>query len=416
VGDKVLVGEPLVEVETEKITNELESTLEGVLLEILVPEGTTVPVQTPLAVIGQPGAKISAPSAAPAAAAATPVAASAPVAAVSAPALPADGRVKASPIAKRLASEMGINIALVPGTGPEGRIVERDVLAFAEQNKVLATPLAVKVAAELGVTLSSIKKDGRIMKDDVLATLQPAPVAAAAPVATKPVQAAAAVPGGVPISGMRKVISERMSQSWNLAPHVTINVTADMTAATELRKKLAEATGNKVSFTEIITKCAARALTEFKYVNASLINGQIVYHDYVNVGMAVALDDGLIVPVIKDANKKSIAKLGEEIRDLSGKARKGQLGPDNVSGGTFTITNLGMFGVDAFTPIINQPESAILGVCRIVETPVVIKGEIVIRPLMTLCMTCDHRLVDGAVGAKFLARVVQLLEQPLLLV
>ncbi|MEA4836807.1 MAG: 2-oxo acid dehydrogenase subunit E2, partial [Rhodospirillaceae bacterium] len=363
--------------------------------------------------------KISAPSAAPAAAAAAPVAASAPVAAVSAPALPADGRIKASPIAKRLASEMGINIALVPGTGPEGRIVERDVLAFAEQNKVLASPLAVKIAAELGVTLSSIKKDGRIMKDDVLATLQPAPAAAAAaaaPVAAKPAQAAAAVPGGVPISGMRKVISERMSQSWNLAPHVTINVTADMTAATELRKKLAEATGNKVSFTEIITKCAARALTEFKYVNASLINGQIVYHDYVNVGMAVALDDGLIVPVIKDANKKSIAKLGEEIRDLSGKARKGQLGPDNVSGGTFTITNLGMFGVDAFTPIINQPESAILGVCRIVETPVVIKGEIVIRPLMTLCMTCDHRLVDGAVGAKFLARVVQLLEQPLLLV
>ncbi|MEA4836907.1 MAG: dihydrolipoamide acetyltransferase family protein, partial [Rhodospirillaceae bacterium] len=333
--------------------------------------------------------KISAPSAAPAAAAAAPVAASAPVAAVSAPALPADGRIKASPIAKRLAAEKGIDIALVPGTGPEGRIVERDILAFAARPQPAAAPAPAPVAA---------------------------PAAAAAPVAAKPAQAAAAVPGGVPISGMRKVISERMSQSWHIAPHVTINVTADMTAATELRKKLAEATGSKVSFTEIVTKCAAQALTEFKYVNASLINGQIVYHDYVNVGMAVALDDGLIVPVIKNAHEKSVVQIGQEVRDLSGKARAGQLGPDNVSGGTFTITNLGMFGVDAFTPIINQPESAILGVCRIVETPVVIKGEIVIRPLMTLCMTCDHRLVDGAVGAQFLARVVQLLEQPLLLV
>jgi pyruvate dehydrogenase E2 component (dihydrolipoamide acetyltransferase) len=215
---------------------------------------------------------------------------------------------------------------------------------------------------------------------------------------------------------MRKVIAERMSQSWAVAPHVTINVTADMSAAAELRKKLAEATGGKVSFTEIITRCAARALSEFPIVNASLANGQIVYHDDINIGMAVALDDGLIVPVIRNADRKSVVALGAEIRELSGRARSNRLGPDDVTGGTFTITNLGMFGVDAFTPIINQPESAILGVSRIVETPVAVGGEIVIRPLTTLCMSCDHRLIDGVVGARFLARIVQLLEQPLLLV
>jgi pyruvate dehydrogenase E2 component (dihydrolipoamide acetyltransferase) len=207
-----------------------------------------------------------------------------------------------------------------------------------------------------------------------------------------------------------------MSQSWQIAPHVTINVSVDMTAAAALRKQLAQVAGGKVSYTEIITRCAARALTEFEYVNASLTDGRIVTHDRVNIGMAVALDDGLIVPVIRDADQKTVIRLGEEIRELSGKARAGRLGPDDVSGGTFTVTNLGMFGVDSFTPIINQPESAILGVGRIVDTPVVVGGEIVIRPLTTLCLSFDHRLIDGAVGAKFLARVVQLLEQPLLLV
>jgi pyruvate dehydrogenase E2 component (dihydrolipoamide acetyltransferase) len=406
VGDTVAIGEILVEVETDKITNQMESTVEGVVLAILVPEGTAAPVKAPLAVIGSPGEKIEraglsspqAPEPSGKAFAHAPAAVQRSV---------ADGtRLKASPLAKRIASERGVDLTLVTGTGPDSRVVEKDVLNFITRHAVKATPLAAKLAAWHGVDLASIVKDSRIMKDDVLAARSRSAASAGVP------EVAAS---GAAIAGIRKVIAERMSHSWHTAPHVNLTVEVDMTEAIDLKNTMTQATGNKFSFTEIIVKCAARALGEFKTVNASLIDGKIYYHESAHIGVAVALDNGLIVPVVKNAERKSLTAVREEIRTLSEKARRGELLPDDIRGGTFTVTNLGMFGVDHFTPIINQPESAIVGVCRVVPRPVVQNGNIEIRPMMNLCLSFDHRLVDGSVAAQFMARMRQVLEQPLLL-
>ncbi len=219
----------------------------------------------------------------------------------------------------------------------------------------------------------------------------------------------------VPLTGMRKVIAERMSMSWQTVPHVNMTAEIDMSAASDLRQKLTQASEVKISYTDIIVKSTTQALTDFPMVNSSLVDGEIVSHEAVNVGIAVALENGLIVPVIKNANYKTITAVHEEIVSLSTKARNGGLGKEEISEGTFTVSNLGMFGIDHFTPIINQPESAILGVCRIIDRPVVQDGAVVIKPIMNLCLSFDHRLIDGAVGAQFLARLRQLLEQPLLL-
>lgn len=400
VGDTVAPGEVIAEISTDKISNQLEATAGGTLLAIMVPAGSVAPVKAPIAIIGQPGEKVVSAAAEPAAAApaTTNAAASAPAAAV-APTTAADGWVKASPLARRLAKEQGIDLAKVTATGPDGLVVERDVLAAADAVGVKASPLAAKVAADHGFDLGSIAKDGRIMKDDVVAALPKAALPAA----------------GQPLTGMRKVIAERMSLSWQTAPHVCLTVETDMTEAKKLKDQLSRSTGGKVSYTEIIVKCAAQALRELPMVNNSLIDGKLVVNPAINIGVAVALDGGLIVPVIRQADQKSIRQLNKEIADLGGKAREGRLGPDEYTGGTFTVTNLGMYGVDHFNPVINPPESAIIGVCRLVDRPVVVDGAVVVRPLMNLCLSFDHRLIDGALAAQFMARVRQLIEQPLLL-
>ena len=306
------------------------------------------------------------------------------------------GRIKASPYAKKLAAEQSVDLSVVTGTGPGGRIVERDIREYAMQAPTKASPLAVKVAAEHQVNLAEIQKETRIMKADVLAAVKPATVAK-------------------PLVGIRKVIAERMALSWNTAPHVHLTVEVDMTAVLGLKENLVRATGQKASVTELVVKCAAYALREMPVVNASLMDNQIVLHEAVNIGIAVALDDGLIVPVVRNADQKNLSQLREAIVSLGGKARSGKLSPDEISGGTFTVTNLGMFGTDHFTPVINPPESAILGVCRIVEKPVVLAGTIVTRPMSNFILGFDHRLIDGAVGAKFMARLRELLENPSLL-
>jgi pyruvate dehydrogenase E2 component (dihydrolipoamide acetyltransferase) len=406
VGETVALGDLLVEVETEKINYQVESTLEGVLLEILVPEGGIAPVKAPIAVIGASGERVQPPRDRSTTPAAAPAAEPAPLKGQQVPRPVTGGeRLMASPIARRLARENHIELAAVTGTGPDGRVVERDILTYLEQSKVKASPVAVKIAEEFGVDLGMIHKESRIMKEDVIARL---------PLDTNAAPSTGRV-NDVPISGMRKVIADRMSLSWQTAPHVNMTAEVDMSAASDLKEKLTQAFGVKISFTDIIVKCAAHALSEFDLVNSSLINGKIVRHDTINVGIAVALENGLIVPVIKNANHKPIKAVREEIAALSAKARSGGLAQDEISGGTFTVTNLGMFGVDHFTPIINQPESAILGVCRIVDRPVVHNAAVVVRPMMNLCLSFDHRLIDGAVGAQFLARVRQLMEQPLLL-
>ena len=407
VGDPVALGDILVEVETEKVNYEVESTLEGVLLEILVPAGDIAKVKAPIAVIGQPGEKVEKSVPEPVASsvpAESDLPASDPEPAAGAGSGEAGGRIKASPIAKRLAREANIELGNLKGTGPDGRIVERDVRQYLEEGKVKASPLAAKIATENRIDLSSIQKDERIMKEDVLAHMaQGTSETTPAPSVKEP------------LTGMRKIIAERMSMSWQTSPHVNMTVEVDMTSATDLKAKLVEAAGQKVSLTDIIVKCAAFALKEFPVVNASLQDDQIVSHSQINIGIAVALENGLTVPVIRDADRKTISGLREAIVSLSEKARSGKLSADDLNQGTFTVSNLGMYGIDHFTPIINPPQSAILGVCRVVDRPIVETGQVVIRPIMNLCLSFDHRLIDGAVGAQFLARLQQLLEQPLLL-
>ncbi len=460
VGESVAHGEVLFEVATDKITNQIESTAAGTLLQILVEEGQVAPVQAVLAYVGEPGAATGSAAAAPAAALAVAQTIAAPAATPAAAAgVPAqkdgDGWVKASPAARKLAKEMnvdlakvtatgpdgrvveadvlgfgwvkaspaarkaakdrGIDLAAVNPTGPDGRVVERDVLAYAENKPaaVKVSPLAAKMAPDLGVDLAGIDKDGRIMKADVLAAAKPAaPAAAPAAAVAAPAKAAAKTK---PLVGMRKVIADRMQQSWNAAPHVHLTVEVDMTNALALKDQLAKASGQKASVTEIIIKCAAQVLMEMPVVNASVVGNQIVYHDSAAVGVAVSLDDGLIVPVIREAEKKSIREIRAAVVDLGTRARAGKLLPDEISGGTFTVTNLGMFGTDHFTPVINPPESAILAVCRTVDKPVVSNGQIVIRPMCNCVLAFDHRIVDGAVGAKYMARFRELMENPLLL-
>jgi pyruvate dehydrogenase E2 component (dihydrolipoamide acetyltransferase) len=403
IGDPVALGDVLVEVETEKVNYQVESTLAGALLEILVPEGDIALVKAPLAVIGQLGEKVERSTRMmqePAEVLSDPVVDSA----TGPTQRPTVGeRIKASPIAKRIAREENLSLADIAGTGPEGRIVERDVKKCLDERQVKASPLAAKIAEEFKVDLTSMQRNARIMKDDVLAELAQNP------------KESIIEPAPVPITGMRKLIAERMSMSWQTSPHVNMTSGVDMTAATDLKERLTQAFGEKISFTDIIVKCAACALKEFPVVNASLIDGKIISHNQVNIGIAVALNNGLIVPVVRNANVKTITDLRQDINLLSSKARSGGLSADELSQGTFTVTNLGMYGVDHFTPIINPPESAILGVCCIVDRPVVHDGEVVVRPMMNLCLSFDHRLIDGAVGAQFLARLRQLLEQPLLL-
>ncbi len=412
VGDPVALGDTLVEVETEKVNYQVESTLEGVLLEILIPEGSIAQVKASIAVIGQPGELLEKSTGKPyekALGKAEATAAVSPDPKGEAGAdLPQQAetevRIKASPIARRLAHEENLSLAEIPGTGPDGRIVERDIKRHLEERKVKVSPLAAKLAEEYQVDLSAMSQDRRIMKNDVLAQ-----------VARSSAQTASVSPAAVPLTGMRKVIAERMSMSWQTSPHVNMTVEVDMTAAMELKEKLTQATGQKITFTDIIVKCAALALKEFPVVNASLIDGKIVSHDQVNVGIAVALDNGLIVPVIRNADHKTVTTVRQEIASLSSKARSGGLSADDMNQGTFTVSNLGMYGIDHFTPIINPPQSAILGVCRVVDRAIVDGGEVAVRPMMNLSLSFDHRLIDGALGAQFLARLRQLLEQPLLL-
>lgn len=401
VGDLVVQGDVLVEVETDKINYQVESTLEGTLLAILVNEGDVALVRNPIAIIGKKSEKIESVHA-PQPAGVEEVASSDPAKdkptqiAVAA----SEERIFVSPIAKKIAAERGINLAEIEGTGPSGRIVERDILSHLEQTKVKTTPLAEKIAEEYQVDLASIDKKTRVMKDDVLAKV--------------PQETQGSTTSAI-LSGMRKVIAERMSISWQTAPHVNMTAEIDMTAARDLKEKLTDASGIKISYTDIILKCTAQALDEFPILNSSLVESRIVNHQQINIGIAVALEDGLIVPVLKNINNKTITSIRKELISLAKKAHDGILGRDEISGGSFTVTNLGMFGVDHFTPIINYPESAILGVCRIVKRPVVINDAVEIRPLMNLCLSFDHRLIDGAVGAQFLARLRQLVEQPLLL-
>lgn len=339
-GDAVEKGEPLVEVFSEKATYDLEAPASGILRKILVQEGVDAPVNAPLAVVTAPDEALSEAE----------LLAEAPqiVGEV-------ERRILASPAAKRLARKHGIDLSLVGGSGPEGRIVEEDVRRFIEEAR--------------GV-LPKVKET-------------------------------------IPLTGFRKISAERVSASFKTAPHSTIIMKVDVSNATALHEKL------QVSYTTILVKAVAKALTEHRMLNSTLEKDRIKIFEDVNVGVAVATESGLVVPVIHDADKKSLKEIEVAIRELTEKAKLGKLAKEDVTGGTFTITNLGMYGVEFFTPVINPPEAGILGVGRIVEKPLVTNGKIKTKPIMTLSLSFDHRIVDGAPAAEFLRKVKQNIEKVL---
>ena len=386
VGESVKKGEPLFEVESDKVTTEVEAPVDGILQRIVVPEGEKIDVGTVLAVIA--GREETVPetngggSHAASAAITGSVAVASPSSVLAAP--PAT-KIFVTPRARKVADELGVDLNRVKGTGPGGRILERDVLAVGPSTTA-PSPEVV-----------------------------PPPVVPVAPPVATPV--AASTP--LPLAGMRRVIAERMVRSQQTVAEVTLTQEADVAEVMKLREQVSaewqKQHGFKVSPTDVIIKAVARALREHPRLNSSLTDAGIQDHAEVNVGVAVALDEGLIVPVIRNADQKSLLDIAKNVRDLSERARKNQLGRDDLTGGTFTVTNMGMLGVEAFTPIINWPECAILGVGRIADRAVVRDGQVVARPTLWLSLTFDHRIVDGAPAAVFLSRVRQLLESPYLL-
>ncbi|MBL9215542.1 MAG: pyruvate dehydrogenase complex dihydrolipoamide acetyltransferase [Opitutaceae bacterium] len=409
-GDPVKSGDMLAEVETDKATMELESFFDGTLLKIFAAAGTQVAIGAPLCAVGQPGEKVDAPAETPAAkpAAAAPAPA-APPAAAPAPAAPTTppaedaapapapapvapaaegGRVKASPLARKIAADQKIDLARVAGTGPHGRIVKADVLA------ALSAPPAPTPAAKA----------------------QPGAIGALAP------RGAVQEDRFAPASNMRATIAKRLLESKVQIPHFYLEIEIDAEPLLALRAQLnsgLEKEGVKLSVNDFILKASAEALRRVPGVNASWVASGaqvgIQYHAAAHVSFAVAIDDGLITPVIRDAHQKSVFQISAEAKPLGKRAKEKKLKPDEFTGGTFCVSNLGMMGIDRFSAIINPPNAAILAVGTTVTKPVVKQGQLAVGQTLALTLSCDHRVVDGALGAQFLAALKDLLEKPALL-
>lgn len=390
VGDAVKKGDVLADIETDKATMELESYKDGILLYQGAAAGSVIKVNDLLCIIGKETLDVAAivaavkggASGATATSTPAPANATAPASAVSAqPETNADhaGRIFASPLAKKLAAEKGIDLAIIKGSGDNGRIIRNDVESF--------TPAAVQSST-------------------------PAPV-------SSPASPAASVVTGkesfeeVPVSQMRKVIAKRLSESLFTAPHFYLTMSVDMDAAVAARTRLNEQSGVKISFNDMVVKATALALQQNPKVNSSWLGDRIRYNHHINIGVAVAVEDGLLVPVVRFANTKTLTQIGAEVKIFAQKAKDKKLQPSDWEGSTFTISNLGMFGIDQFTAIINPPDACILAVGGISQVPVVKNGQVVPGNVMKLTMSCDHRVVDGATGAAFLQTLKSLLEEPL---
>jgi pyruvate dehydrogenase E2 component (dihydrolipoamide acetyltransferase) len=385
VGDEVESGELLAEIETDKATMDFESFQDGILLHIGVETGATAPVDSILCVLGEKGEDIKriladaeknviikdkesvpAPSAAPA-----PVAALDTVAPVTpppvAPPLATNARVIASPLAKKLADKLGLSLDRIPGSGEGGRVVKRDVENF-------------KMAGATGMPVMTQEKFTE-----------------------------------VGVSQMRKTIARRLAESKFTAPHFYLSISIDMSNAMQARKAINDQGLYKVSFNDMVVKATAVALRKHPAVNSSWLEDRIRYNEHVNIGVAVAVEDGLLVPVVRFADGKSFATIGEEVRDFAGRAKAKTLEPTDWEGSTFTISNLGMFGIENFTAIINPPDACILAIGGISNVPVVKNDEVVSGHVMKVTLSCDHRVVDGATGAAFLQEFKNLLENPVLM-
>lgn len=376
IGDKIKAGDVLAEIETDKATMEFESFQDGVLLHIGVADGATAPVDSILAILGKEGEDISAllnqptskeSKAAPVEEKTSSVTTAAPQV-VSESQKDNSGRLKASPLAKSIAKDKGIDLSQVTGSGDGGRIIKKDIENFKASAK--STP-------QSGMFGQESYED-------------------------------------VPLSQMRKTIARRLSESKFNAPHFYLTMEIDMDNAIEARKAINNS-GVKISFNDLVVKAAAMALRKHPKVNASWLGDKIRYNHHVHIGVAVAVEDGLVVPVLKFADAKSLTQIGEEVKTFAAKAKEKKIQPADMEGNTFTISNLGMYGIDDFTAIINPPDSCIMAVGGIKQVPVVKNGQIVAGNIMKITLSCDHRSVDGASGSEFLLSFKQYLENPVLM-
>ncbi|RBP68876.1 pyruvate dehydrogenase E2 component (dihydrolipoamide acetyltransferase) [Alkalibaculum bacchi] len=406
-GDNVKSGEVLFDVETDKISNEVEATSDGVIRKIFIEEGT-VEVLKPVAIVASADEDISSLLTEIGGGEKEEIDETIEKKEIKEEASTATTakKVKASPKAKKLAAELNVDISRIEGTGTQSSVTEEDVRKFVKESKKAekkTSPTAAVVAEQLGVDINQICKDSRIMKDDVIAYKEREDFVAM----VNPQEIRKSM------STMRKVIAKRMLESQQVSPTVNYNLRVDTTNLSIFRNQIKDTV--KVTYTDLLVKILSKALLEFPLLNSSIEGNEIIFRNYVSIGVAVGLEDGLLVPVVEYANSKGLKEISKEIKELATKAKNNELQPQNLTGGTFTITNIGMFGIESFTPIINQPEVAILGVNAIVQTPVAVEGQVTIKPLMNLSLTADHRVVDGSVAAQFMARVKEYIEKPALL-
>jgi pyruvate dehydrogenase E2 component (dihydrolipoamide acetyltransferase) len=389
IGDEVAIGEELVEIETDKANMGYEADVAGTLLEILIAENESAPVGAIIARIGDPDAERPAPNSEPAPEPPVEEPTPTPVAASQSSAAPAsngNGRVKASPLARRIASEKGVDLSTLTGSGPAGRIVKKDVES--------ATP-----------STSTTQP----------ATPTPTPSASPLPTTGAPETAKGTVETVEPTK-LQQVVARRMAESKATAPHFYLTYEVDMSAAVAARARIKEisAEGEVVpSFNDMVVKACAIALKKFPRANASYKDGRFELYSRVNVGIAVAAQDALVVPTIFDADRKGLREIAADARSLAGKVRDGSITPPELSGGTFSVSNLGMYGIKSFEAIVNSPQAGILAVGEIADRPVVKGGEIVPGKVMEMTLSCDHRILYGADGAEFLAEVKRLLQEPI---
>jgi len=403
VGDSVAKGEPLMEIETDKATVEIEAPATGILANVTAQAGDVIPVGQRIGLILAPGE--SAPStSSPIPPSITPQPQPTPV-----PPQPTAATLKpvsATPVAARLAADYNIDISKVKPNG--GQVRKEDVLAYLDtQNnpivmtRVLASPKAKRLAQERGLDLKSISgsgPDGAVLANDVLTF-----------------QVAQPVSESLAVSRMWHVMVERLTQAWTTIPHFYLIREVNASQLIGWREKAQNKSAEKITYTDLLVKLTAATLKQYPRVNASWMNDTIVLNPEINIGLAVAVDDGLLVPVIHHADELNLTQLASRRSGVVSRAKAGKLSLDDLSGGTFTISNLGMYGVDAFNAIVNPPQAAILAVSRITERVVPVNGQPAVQPMMTMSLSCDHRVVDGARAAEFLQALADLIEEPMLM-
>lgn len=405
VGDEVEIGDIIAEVETDKANMEVEAFDEGTITSILIQEGEKAPIGGTLAVLDGDGSDTAAPAAAPSS---EPAAAEeTPAATPAAPATADGSRIKSSPLARKIAEEKGVDLATLTGSGPGGRIVRADVDSAGSDDGQPSQ--AANAAAGLVAAIKARNTGGS-------APAAPAP----APAPAKAIEATAKEGDQtIPLSSLRKIIAERLLLSKQTIPHFYLHVDVDVAPLLELRKQInaqSEQThGNKYSVNDFVLKAAINAAQTVPAVNASFKGDSIIQFEHVGMSVAIAVDDGLVTPVIKEAETKSLLQISREVKDMAARAREKKLKPNEFDGGTLTVSNLGAWGVESFDAIVNPPQALILSIGAAIEKPVVKDGQIVPGLRMNVGLSCDHRVVDGAVGAQFLAEFKKLLEQPALM-